>query len=63
MASILDSVNGDIAQITDLLVAAEFVNICKIAAGVDNVDVPILADNLLRLSHIVARGDGDDWAD
>jgi hypothetical protein len=57
MAPILDSVNGDIAQITDLLVAAEFVNICKIDAGVDNVDEPILADNLLRLGHIDPRAD------
>jgi hypothetical protein len=57
MAAVLDRLHIDVAQITDLLVAAEFVNICKIAAGVDNVDEPILADNLLRLGHIDPRAD------
>lgn len=61
MTPILDSVNGDIAQITDLLVAAELVNVCKIAAGVNNVNVAILANDVLGLRHIIDRCSGC-WA-
>lgn len=62
MAPVLDSVNGDITQITGLLGTAELVNIRKIAAGVDNVDIAILADDSVRLRHIMARRECRDWA-
>jgi len=49
MTAVLDHLGGDVTQITDLFVAAHIANIGQVAARVDDVNVAVLADNLLRL--------------
>jgi hypothetical protein len=55
MAAVLDRLHIDVAQITDLLVVAEIANVGQVAASVDDIDVAVLADQLLKLSHIFRR--------
>lgn len=50
MAAVLNHLDGDVAQITDLFVVAHVANIGQVAAGVDYVDVAILTDDLFRQS-------------
>lgn len=60
MAAVLHHLDRNIAKIANLLVMAEVANIGKIAAGIYDVNIAVLADNFLRLSRISARSDGHD---
>lgn len=55
MTPVLDRLHINVAQITDLLVTAKIVNVGKVAAGADDVDVAVLADELLRLRYILGE--------
>jgi len=63
VAAVLNLVNSDIAQITDLLVTAHVPNIGQVAAGVHNVNIAVLADDLLGLSRVLFRSNSHDGAD
>lgn len=52
--AVLDHVDSDVGQIADLLVVAKVADISNIAAGVDDIDVAVLADNLARLRRVHA---------
>jgi len=55
VAAILDRLHIDVAEITGWLVIAKIANIGQVAASVDDVHIAVLANEPLRLGHILGR--------
>jgi len=48
----MDNLRGDVAQIANLFVAAKVPNSFQIAAGIDDINIAVLADDSLGLSLV-----------